>query len=55
MIVIDSSAVIAILRLEPEADSFLQAIVDADTIEMSALSAIEVALVLAGTGGATAV
>lgn len=55
MIVIDSSAIIAILRREPEADTFLKAIIDADRVEMSALSAIEVALVLAGSGGDAAV
>jgi ribonuclease VapC len=54
VIVIDSSAIIAILRLEPEADAFLRAIVDADGIEMSTMSALEVSLVLAGaTGEAT--
>lgn len=51
MIVADSSAIIAILRLEPEADAFLQRIVDAESIEMSAVSAMEVALVLAGARG----
>ncbi len=51
MIVVDSSAIIAILRLEPEADAFLEAIVEADSVEMSALSALEVGLVLAGARG----
>jgi ribonuclease VapC len=51
VIVVDASAIIAILRLETEADAFLRAIVDADAVEMSALSALEVGLVLAGAAG----
>jgi ribonuclease VapC len=51
VIVVDSSAIIAILRLEPEADAFLLAIVNADGIEMSTMSALEVSLVLAGANG----
>lgn len=48
MIVVDSSAIIAILRLEPEVDTFLRVIAAADGVEMSAHSALEVALALAG-------
>jgi ribonuclease VapC len=51
VIVVDSSAVVAILRLEPEADVFLKTIVDADRVEMSSVGALEVSLVLAGARG----
>ena len=51
MIVVDSSAIIAILRLEPESDVFLKAIVAADAVEMSAVSALEASMVLAGARG----
>jgi ribonuclease VapC len=49
MMVIDTSAVIAILRLEPEADAFMRAIAAADACSLSAVSAMEAALVLAGS------
>ena len=51
MIVVDSSALIAILRREPEADSFLQAIVAADQCLLSSVSLLESSMVLAGRGG----
>jgi ribonuclease VapC len=54
MIVIDTSAMIAILRLEGEADTFLRAISAADSCLISAISTLETAMVLAGAaGGAT--
>lgn len=54
-ITIDSSALIAILRGEPEADAFLQVIVAAQRCHVSALSVLETSMVLAGrTGDATA-
>jgi ribonuclease VapC len=54
VIVIDSSALIAILRREPEADSFLRAIVSAEGCLLSAVSLLETSMVLAGrTGGAS--
>jgi ribonuclease VapC len=45
--VIDTSAVIAILRLEPEAELFLRTITARDTLLMSSVSALEAAMVLA--------
>lgn len=46
--VIDTSAVVAILRFEPEARAFIQAIADAEASCMSAVSVLEAALVLTG-------
>lgn len=46
-IVIDSSALIAILRREPEADPFLVAIASAPTILLSAVNLLETSMVLA--------
>ena len=55
MIAIDSSALVAILRREPEADRFLQAIAAADGRLLSSVSLLETSMVLAGrTGDATA-
>ena len=51
MIAIDSSALIAILRREPEADAFLHAIVGAGRRLLSAVSLLESSMVLAGRGG----
>lgn len=51
MIVIDSSALIAILRREPEADDFLQMIVNAEECLISSVSLLETSMVLAGHGG----
>ena len=48
MIAIDTSALIAIFRLEPEADSFLKAIVRAQARIMSALSVLEASMVMSG-------
>jgi ribonuclease VapC len=45
--VVDTSAVIAILRLEPEADDFLRVIAGSDGLVMSSVSALEAAMVLA--------
>jgi len=42
---------IAILRLEVEADAFLRAMASAGSCFMSAVSAMETATVLAGTSG----
>lgn len=54
MIVVDSSALVAILRREPEADRFLQIIATADGCLLSSVSLLETSLVLAGrTGDAT--
>jgi ribonuclease VapC len=52
---IDTSAIVAILRLEPEADRLLHAIANAEDCFMSAISVLETALVLAGTRGTRAV
>lgn len=51
MIAIDSSAIISILRLEPDARSLLQIIVSARARLMSAFSVLETSLVLAGPKG----
>jgi ribonuclease VapC len=51
VLVIDTSALIAIFRLEPEADSFLKAIVQADARALSAVSYLEASMVM--SGGAT--
>jgi ribonuclease VapC len=48
VIIIDTSALIAIFRLEPEADSFLKAIVAAEARSMSALSVLETSMVMSG-------
>ncbi|MGH3165937.1 MAG: type II toxin-antitoxin system VapC family toxin [Trebonia sp.] len=54
MIVLDSSALIAILRREPEADSFLRIIAGAESGLLSSVSLLETSMVLAGrTGDAT--
>jgi ribonuclease VapC len=51
VIVVDSSALIAILRREPEADSFLQAIAAAEQCLLSSVSLLETSMVLAGRSG----
>jgi ribonuclease VapC len=51
MIVIDSSALIAILRREPEADGFLRIISEADGCLISSPSLLETSMVLAGHTG----
>lgn len=51
MIVVDSSALIAILRREPEADSFLRIISEASGCLLSTMSLLETSLVLAGRAG----
>lgn len=51
MIAVDSSALIAILHREPEADSFLQIIIEAEGCLLSAVSLLETSMVLAGRVG----
>jgi ribonuclease VapC len=51
MIVIDSSALVAILRREPEADGFLQIIATANGCLLSSVSLLETSMVLAGRTG----
>ena len=51
MIAIDSSAIVAILRLEPEANLLLRALVRAEGRVMSALNVLETSMVLAGPRG----
>lgn len=51
MIVVDSSALVAILRREPEADRFLQVIAEADGCLLSSVSLLETSMVLAGRTG----
>ncbi len=55
MIVVDSSALVAILRLEPEARRFLTVIAATDQCLVSSVSLMETSMVLAGrTGDMTA-
>lgn len=49
--VIDTSAVTAILRREPERDALLRALVEAPTRRLSSLTALEASLVLEGRYG----
>ena len=51
MIAVDSSALIAILRREPEADRFLHVIAMADGCLLSSVSLLETSMVLAGRTG----
>jgi ribonuclease VapC len=54
VIVVDSSALIAILRREPQADNFLQTISKAEGCLLSSASLLETSIVLAErTGDAT--
>jgi ribonuclease VapC len=55
MIVVDTSAVIAILLAEPEAEPFLRAVIAADRAEISAGSALETAIVLERAAGESVV
>jgi ribonuclease VapC len=51
VIVIDSSALIAILRREKEADDFLHIIANAEGCLLSSVSLLETSMVLAGRSG----
>ncbi|MDE5063963.1 type II toxin-antitoxin system VapC family toxin [Wolbachia endosymbiont of Drosophila malagassya] len=51
MIVIDTSALVAILRREDEADEFLHLIAEADRCLLSAVSLLETSMVMAGRTG----
>ncbi len=51
MIALDSSALVAILRMEPDARELLRALVNAQGRMMSALNQLETSLVLAGPAG----
>jgi len=55
VVAVDSSAIIAILRAEPEERRFTDAIIDADAACMSAVSLQESSMVLAGQHGSAAV
>ncbi len=52
--IVDSSAVIAILRAEPEASEFSKTIASSDTCRMSAVSFVEAAVVIDGERDAIA-
>lgn len=54
MIVVDSSALVAILRGEPEVDAFLRVIAEADGCLLSAVGLLETSMVLAGRSGSQA-
>ncbi len=51
-VVIDSSALISILRGEPGADDFLRSIASANGCLLSSVSLLETSMVLAGRVGA---
>lgn len=51
MIVVDSSALVAILRREAEADAFLRIIADTDGCLLSSVSLLETSMVMAGRLG----
>jgi len=51
VIVVDTSAIIAILRLEPEADDCMHAIARAGRRLISAISVLEASMVIAGRTG----
>ncbi len=51
MIVLDSSALIAILRREPEADGFLRIVASTNGCLLSSVSLLETSMVLAGRTG----
>ena len=55
MIVVDSSALVAIMRGEPETGRFLEAIAAADALLLSAVNYLETSMVLAGPKGKAAV
>lgn len=48
MIVVDTSAIIAVLYREPEFDQFVRLITDAENCSLSAVSYLEAAMVLIG-------
>jgi len=54
MIAVDTSALIAILRREPEADRFLTVIAEAEGCVLSSVSLLEASIVPAGRTGAVA-
>jgi ribonuclease VapC len=47
--IVDSSAILAILRAEPEAPAFAQAIEDASVVRISAANFLETAIVIDGS------
>lgn len=51
---VDSSALVAILRREPEADDFLMVIANTDECLVSSVSLLETSMVLAGRTGKAA-
>ena len=55
MIVVDSSALVAIMRGEPETGRFLETIAAADALLLSAVNYLETSMVLAGPKGKGAV
>jgi ribonuclease VapC len=55
VIVVDSSALVAIMRGEPETERFLETIAAADALLLSAVNYLETSMVLAGPKGETAV
>jgi ribonuclease VapC len=53
-VIIDTSAIVAILRAEPEAESFANAIADSQSRKVSAVSFVEAAAVIDGSHDAVA-
>ena len=52
--IVDTSAIVAILRREPEGDAFFERVVEAERPAMSAIALVEAALIIEGRGGRAA-
>ena len=52
--IVDTSAIVAILRREPEGDAFFERVLDAERPAMSAVALVEASLVIEGRGGRAA-
>ena len=52
--IVDSSAIVAILRQEPEGEAFVERVLDAERRAMSAVTLVEASLVIEGRGGRAA-
>jgi ribonuclease VapC len=53
-LIVDTSALVAILKAEPDADLFIRALLVADVAQMSAASFVEVAMLIDGRRDAVA-
>ena len=52
--IVDTSAIVAIFRREPEGDAFFECVMEAERPAMSAITLVEAALVIEGRGGRAA-